>query len=121
MARTNADPLWHEIHEALYQVRFNIWALENGVDNEPPRSDLARRILGEIQVFIEEENNDLYRALGCHLRARNENACNSGITNNESQVERDTIRNLGVYLSPNIDRESDSEGESDCSVPDLEE
>ena len=55
------DPLWSEIHKALNQVRYSIWALENGVDRELPCSDLAQRILGEIQLFIQEENN--YQAL----------------------------------------------------------
>ena len=127
MARTHADPLWNEIHEALNQVRFSIWALENGVNREFPRSDLAQRILGEIQLFIQEENN--YQALvqgdssveleRVHRSPRNETGGDE-INTGHSQVERDTVRNLGVFLSSDIARD-DSEGESDNSVPELEE
>ena len=121
------DPLWSEIHEALNQVRFSIWALENGVNRELPRSDLAQRILGEIQLFIQEENN--YQALvqgdssveleRVHRSPRNEIGSDE-INTGHLQVERGTIRNLGVYLSSDIVRD-DSEGESDNSVPELEE
>ena len=121
------DPLWSEIHEALNQVRFSIWALENGVDREPPRSDLAQRILGEVQLFIQEENN--YRVLvqgdsSVELERVNRNLQNETggdeISTGHLQVERVTVRNLGVYLSPDVAR-GDSDGESDNSVPELEE
>ena len=104
MARTHGDPLWGEIHEALNQVRFSIWALENGVNHELPRSDLAQRILGEIQLFIQEEpsHQTLIQS------------------DNSISEERDTVRYLGAYLSPNIVR-NNGEGDSDSSVPELEE
>ena len=104
MARTHGDPLWSEIHEALNQVRFSIWALENGVNRELPRSDLAQRILGEIQLFIQEETNHQTLAQGDH----------------EISVERDTVRYLGAYIPPVIARDNRG-GDSDGSVPELEE
>ena len=128
MARTNVNPLWNEIHEALNQVRFSIWALENGVEREFPRSDLAQRLLGEVQVFIQQENNLLYQALECQSQTYGGNNNNNleEVDREESnvsdqQVERLTVRYLGVALSPNVGREDNFEGESDSSVPELEE
>ena len=127
MARTHVDPLWSEIHEALNQVRYSIWALENGVDRELPRSDLVQRILGEIQLFIQGENN--YQALvqgdsNVELEGVNRNSQNETggdeVNTGHLQVERDTVRTLGVYLSPDVAR-GDSDGEGDNSVPELEE
>ena len=127
MARTHVDPLWSEIHEALNQVRFSIWASENGVDREPPRSDLAQRILGEIQLFIQQESNCQALVQGdsnvelerVNRNLQNETGCDE-INTGHPQVEGDTVRNLGVYLSPDVVR-GDSDGESDSSVPELEE
>ena len=119
------SPLWNEIHEALNQVRFSIWALENGVEGEFPRSDLARRLLGEVQVFIQQENNLLYQALGCSSQTDIGNTNSSEVNREESDisdrlVERHTVRYLGVAPSPNVGREENFEGESDSSVPELE-
>ena len=125
MARTHGDPLWSEIHEALNQVRFSIWALENGVNRELPRSDLAQRILWEIQLFIQEETNHQTltqgdSSVGLERVSRSSRNGTRGVEINTDHlpVERDVVRNLGVYLSPDIDR-NDNEGDSDSSVPDL--